>query len=267
MPSTGNEDRRYQLVTHARVRGGNDDQLFVEHNGQKRALMVYDESLFRSEAQKVSERSVRMELAALREYVRGRPQEGEFAGLIGYFEQAIATISDHIAQQKLCPEVPVLLSLPASEYVERMGYSALLGNPWFVAKDVLIVLGFPLVSPNGHPISTTGYLNYLDGTEKQVISQSKAITEGLNLSGVFPARGTRQVTQISESGLYKLVMRSDKPEAKSFQDWVTKDVLPAIRKDGAYIKDEEKVATAHHPSCHNEKLPLSGSQNDAEEEY
>ena len=48
---------------------------------------------------------------------------------------------------------------------------------------------------------------------------------------------------VNESGLYKLVMRSDKPEAKAFQDWVTRDVLPAIRKDGMYVKDEEKVLT------------------------
>ncbi|WP_175254160.1 hypothetical protein [Pseudomonas sp. BMW13] len=38
-------------------------------------------------------------------------------------------------------------------------------------------------------------------------------------------------------------MRSDKPEAKAFQDWVTRVVLPAIRKDGAYILGEEKVVT------------------------
>ena len=38
-------------------------------------------------------------------------------------------------------------------------------------------------------------------------------------------------------------MRSDKPEDKKFQDWVTRDVLPAIRKDGAYIMGEEKVAS------------------------
>jgi len=50
-----------------------------------------------------------------------------------------------------------------------------------------------------------------------------------------------KVTIISESGLYKLVMRSDKPQAKQFQDWVTREVLPAIRKDGAYIMGEEKV--------------------------
>jgi prophage antirepressor-like protein len=45
----------------------------------------------------------------------------------------------------------------------------------------------------------------------------------------FPNRGANC---ISESGLYKLIMRSDKPEARAFQDWVTRDVLPAIRKDG-----------------------------------
>lgn len=43
---------------------------------------------------------------------------------------------------------------------------------------------------------------------------------------------------ISESGLYKLIMRSDKPQARDFQDWVTRVVLPAIRKDGAYIMGE-----------------------------
>jgi|GEM_PF-6970342 Prophage antirepressor len=48
---------------------------------------------------------------------------------------------------------------------------------------------------------------------------------------------------ISESGLYKLVMRSDKPEAREFQDWVTREVLPAIRKDGMYVAGEEKVKT------------------------
>lgn len=48
---------------------------------------------------------------------------------------------------------------------------------------------------------------------------------------------------ISESGLYKLTMRSDKPEAHQFQDWVTREVLPAIPKDGMYVAGEEKVKT------------------------
>jgi prophage antirepressor-like protein len=45
---------------------------------------------------------------------------------------------------------------------------------------------------------------------------------------------------ISESGLYKLILRSDKPQAKPFQDWVTQVVLPAIRKDGAAAGRERR---------------------------
>ncbi|WP_440982390.1 BRO-N domain-containing protein [Shinella sumterensis] len=48
----------------------------------------------------------------------------------------------------------------------------------------------------------------------------------------------RALTFVSESGLYKMVMRSDKPEARQFQDWVTREVLPSIRKDGGYVLGE-----------------------------
>ena len=48
---------------------------------------------------------------------------------------------------------------------------------------------------------------------------------------------------INESGLYNLILKSRKPEAKAFKKWVTRDVLPAIRKDGAYVMGEEKVKT------------------------
>ncbi len=48
---------------------------------------------------------------------------------------------------------------------------------------------------------------------------------------------------VSESGLYRLVMRSDKPDAKWFQDWVAREVLSAIRKDGGYIAGQDKLAT------------------------
>lgn len=41
---------------------------------------------------------------------------------------------------------------------------------------------------------------------------------------------------ISESGLYKFITRSDKPEAKPFQEWVTRDVLPALRKHGTPLQ-------------------------------
>ena len=97
------------------------------------------------------------------------------------------------------------------------------GNPWFLAVDVLAALGMDTRQ-------SQNYLRHLDSSEKQVI----CITQG---------KGNPNKTVISESGLYKLVLRSDKPEARRFQDWVTRDVLPAIRKDGAYIMGEERVAT------------------------
>lgn len=55
---------------------------------------------------------------------------------------------------------------------------------------------------------------------------------------------TKQFSVISESGLYKRIMRSDKPEAKAFQDWVTREVLPSIRKTGSYSVQSQQ-ATLH----------------------
>lgn len=45
---------------------------------------------------------------------------------------------------------------------------------------------------------------------------------------------------LSESGMYKLAIRSDKPQARAFQDWATKDVLPAIRKTGGLSRGYQK---------------------------
>ncbi len=112
------------------------------------------------------------------------------------------------------------------------------GNPWFLSRDVLAALGFPLVSSGGHPISVTSYLQYLSSDEKIEVRKDQGGYEE-----IFLRAGQYRAYLISESGLYKLVMRSTKPEARRFQDWVTCDVLPAIRKDGAYIMGEEKVAT------------------------
>lgn len=101
------------------------------------------------------------------------------------------------------------------------------GQPWFVAMDVCKALAYN-VKADG-TVNTTNALAGL-GTDE-------VITARISDNPGKPPK------LISESGLYKLVMRSDKPQARLFQDWVTRDVLPAIRKDGAYIMGEEKVAT------------------------
>jgi prophage antirepressor-like protein len=90
------------------------------------------------------------------------------------------------------------------------------GEPWFVAADVCNVLG------HTNPTVAIRILGEAEKTKSDLGSG-------------------RPLNVVSESGLYKLIMRSDKPEAKAFQDWVTKVVLPAIRKDGDYILGEEKV--------------------------
>nr|WP_280519946.1 BRO family protein [Rhizobium cremeum] len=96
------------------------------------------------------------------------------------------------------------------------------GEPWFVAKDLYEIL-------YGVTTGLSWVAGTLDGTERQVINRLRVAD---TLKSLFPAKGRGDLALISESGLYKLILRSDKPEAKPFQDWVTKEVLPAIRKDG-----------------------------------
>ncbi len=90
-----------------------------------------------------------------------------------------------------------------------------------MAKDVCDTLGI---------VNTTRAVDGLDEDEKGVITND-------------PIGRMQKTATISESGLYSLVLKSRKPEAKAFKRWGTHDVLPAIRKDGAYIKGEEKVKT------------------------
>ena len=88
------------------------------------------------------------------------------------------------------------------------------GEPWFVAKDVCDILGLE----NSRKATAE-----LDSDEKNTVTISDGIA------------GNPNKTIISEPGLYRLVMKSRKPEAKEFQRWVTHEVLPQIRKTGGYI--------------------------------
>lgn len=90
------------------------------------------------------------------------------------------------------------------------------GEPWFVAKDVCDILE---ISNNRDAISQ------LDSDEKNTV----VISDGIP--------GNPNKTIISEPGLYKLIMRSRKSEAKEFQRWVTHEVLPTVRKHGAYATE------------------------------
>jgi prophage antirepressor-like protein len=77
----------------------------------------------------------------------------------------------------------------------------------------------------------------VDDDEKLVLDRtskvcSLSVIESI-LNGPAPT-----VSIISESGLYKLIMRSDKAEAREFQNWVTKEVLPSIRQTGCYALEQ-----------------------------
>lgn len=91
------------------------------------------------------------------------------------------------------------------------------GEPWFVLKDCMSILDL------GNPTETV----------KMFDDDEFSTTE------VIDSIGRRQQAYIiSEPGLYRLVMRSRKPEAKEFQRWVTHEVLPSIRKHGAYMTQQ-----------------------------
>ena len=97
------------------------------------------------------------------------------------------------------------------------------GEPWFVAKDVCAALGISNVSQS---------LSNLDEDERMTISNSE---------GHSGQRGGAQsMNIISEAGLYSLILRSRKPEAKAFKRWVTHEVLPSIRKHGGYVVGQEQ---------------------------
>lgn len=97
------------------------------------------------------------------------------------------------------------------------------GEPWFVARDVCECLELT---------NTSQTLSYLDDDEKGITTND---TPG----------GQQEMSIVSEAGLYSLILRSRKPEAKIFKRWITHEVLPAIRRHGGYLtpaKLEEALA-------------------------
>lgn len=86
------------------------------------------------------------------------------------------------------------------------------GNHWWVAKDICDIL------------SHSNYRMAVDGLDDDEKGVTKVYTPG----------GLQEMITVSESGLYTLIIRSNKPEARPFRKWVTSEVLPAIRRTGSY---------------------------------
>ena len=68
--------------------------------------------------------------------------------------------------------------------------------------------------------------------------KSRLDQKGIVLADTLTKGGTQQLVYVNEKNLYKVIMRSDKPQAEDFQDWVCGEVLPSIRKHGAYATEE-----------------------------
>lgn len=87
------------------------------------------------------------------------------------------------------------------------------GEPWFVGKDVVDILGYR----NG----SRDINRHVDEEDKRKIM-------------LFDGKQDKETIIINESGLYSLILSSKMPNAKKFKRWVTKEVLPSIRKTGGY---------------------------------
>nr|WP_294850093.1 BRO family protein [uncultured Sphingomonas sp.] len=123
------------------------------------------------------------------------------------------------------------------------------GEPWFVAADVCRILGLSMKG------GTFRHTKALGSAERRILYR---LTTPRQIAGDgFWREREPQVALLTESGLYKLIMRSDKPEAKVFQNWVTAIVLPAIRKTGGYLLNEEVRETAHADERQEMPLPAA----------
>lgn len=90
-------------------------------------------------------------------------------------------------------------------------------EPWFVGKDIAEILG---------------YSNSSDALGRHVDPEDKADVV------IHDGRQNRNMNAVNESGMYALIFGSKLPKARKFKGWVTREVLPSIRRHGAYMDSE-----------------------------
>lgn len=127
------------------------------------------------------------------------------------------------------PEVTVFKNLVHPEFGELRTVE-IDGEPWFVGKDVAAALGYA--------DATKAVRNHVEKEDKIMGVQNGSPSIRDNFGRIqYP-------TWINESGLYSLILSSKLPSAKEFKHWVTSEVLPSIRKNGAYIRNQENMTPA-----------------------
>ena len=113
-------------------------------------------------------------------------------------------------------------------------------EPYFVGKDVAEVLGYKN--------TPKAIRDHIDEEDKR--------TERI----VHPLGGQQDTWLINESGLYSLILKSKLPSAKKFKRWVTSEVLPTIRKHGAYLTNEKALDITTNPNSLADLLLQAGQQ-------
>ena len=113
-------------------------------------------------------------------------------------------------------------------------------EPWFVGKDIAEILGYAK--------ARNAISSHVDEEDKK----DAPIQGGLG--------GTQNMTVINESGLYSLILSSKLPTAKKFKRWVTSEVLPTIRKHGAYMTDQKALELVTNPQALGDLLLQAGEQ-------
>ena len=116
------------------------------------------------------------------------------------------------------------------------------GAPWFVAVDVCKALGLNQV---------TRAMSRLDSDEGGL----------LEVPHPQNADKTIEINAVSEAGLYHLILCSKKPEAKAFKRWITHEVIPSIRKHGAYMTDALLSRMDEHPELISEYICKLRAEN------
>lgn len=124
-------------------------------------------------------------------------------------------------QKKEAPVAPGTSSSPLDQHLDTFQFhtNALRivsqdGQPWFVLADICKVLGIS---------NPSMVADRIDEDEKNTLS----LAEGIN-------KGNPNITIVNESGMYSVILRSDKPQAKPFRKWITSEVLPTLRRTGTY---------------------------------
>ena len=160
-----------------------------------------------------------------------------------------------------------LLTLSNTDAQYEVKYTVVAGEAWFKGKEVASICGYSQTNltralvahvEEEDRMKLRDLKDRLEDDDKQIPSNSNTkFLSNTNTSEKNPKEtsDTSATLFVNESGLYSLILRSDKPEAKAFKKWITSVVLPSIRKTGSYRQPEPEEETP--PKMQPPKMALA----------